>query len=204
MHSFKLTYHFPSWFSNVALSSMVYNNHASGPQMSLTSPRIICRNSDIFCFAIQGDIAGIKDLFSMGLAFPFDATHNYGYTSLHYATDYGHYELCAFLMKAGAKGEIQDFDRRTASDISYHKLVCPPLMHRLPSMSRASLIRNHGWSRSNSRLYTRLFYGLQIPDVHPPLSCKSQQRRSIPQTQKAVHQSHGLLSTMTTTPSPFS
>lgn len=142
--SFKLSYRFPSWLSNLALSTMVYSNYASGPQMSLTCSRIICRNSDIFCFAMQGDIAGIQDLFHKRLASPFDATSNYGYTALHYATDYGHYDLCAFLMKAGARGDLEDFDRRTSSDIAYKKM-CAPTFDASSAMCLKSLFNEEAW-----------------------------------------------------------
>ena len=74
---------------------------------------------------MQGDIPGIKGLFAKGLASPFDATHNYGYTALHYAIDYGQYDLCNFLLKTGAKATIQDFDGRTSTDIAYQKLCAP-------------------------------------------------------------------------------
>ena len=142
--SFKLSYRFPSWLSNLALSTMVYSNYASGPQMSLTCSRIICRNSDIFCFAMQGNIAGIQDLFHKRLASPFDATNNYGYTALHYATDYGHYDLCAFLMKAGARGDLEDFDRRTSSDIAYKKM-CAPTFEASSAIFLKSLFNEEAW-----------------------------------------------------------
>lgn len=126
MHSsINVSYRFPPWLSSSALHSMLYTSRATGPQMSLTSTRIISRNSDIFCFAMQGDILGIKELFSKGLASPFDATNNYGYTALHYAIDYGRYDLCNFLLKAGANGTIQDFAGRTSTDIAYQKLCAP-------------------------------------------------------------------------------
>ena len=145
MHSsVKISYHFPSWFSNFALHSMIYSSRATGPQMSLTSTRIIPRNSDIFCLAMQGDIPGVKNLFTKGLASPFDATHNYGYTALHYATDYGHYELCNFLLTAGAKGEIQDFDGRTSTDIAYHKM-CAPSFERSFAERLRGLFDEQSW-----------------------------------------------------------
>ena len=142
--SFKLSYRFPSWLSNLALSTMVYSNYASGPQISLTCSRIICRNSDIFCFAMQGNIAGIQDLFHKRLASPFDATNNYGYTALHYATDYGHYDLCAFLMKAGARGDLEDFDRRTSSDIACKKM-CAPTFDASSAVCLKSLFNEEAW-----------------------------------------------------------
>ncbi|KAL8731479.1 MAG: hypothetical protein Q9181_004289 [Wetmoreana brouardii] len=145
MHSsFKLTYRFPSWFSNCALNSMVYSSRAGGPQMALTCSRIISRDSDLFYLAMQGDIAGIKNLFMKGLASPFDATNNYGYTALHYATDYGHYELCDFLLKAGAKGDMHDFDDRTATDIAYHK-ICAPSFDQSSAERLRTLFDEESW-----------------------------------------------------------
>ena len=123
--SVKISYRFPAWFSNAALHSMVYSSRVTGPQMSLTSTRIIPRNSDIFCLAMQGDIPGIQNLFTQGLASPFDATNNRGYTALHYATDYDQYDLCEFLISAGANSGVQDFDGRSPTDIAYHKMCAP-------------------------------------------------------------------------------
>lgn len=123
---------------------MVYGSHALGPQLSVASIRTIARNSDIFCLAMQGDISGIKNLFSKGLASPFDATHNFGYTALHYATDYGHYELCTFLLMAGAKGQIQDFAGRTSTDIAYQKL-CAPSFDKTSAEHLRGLFDRESW-----------------------------------------------------------
>ena len=121
----RISYRFPAWFSNAALQSMIYSSRATGPQVSLAPIRIIPRNSDIFCHSMQGNISSIRDLFVNGLASPFDATNNHGYTALHYATDYGQYELCDFLLSTGARADILDFDGRSSADIAYQKICAP-------------------------------------------------------------------------------
>ena len=123
-HSSSLTirYRFPRWVCDRVMNSMLFAKHASGPQMNLTTTRIICRNSDIFWFSMQGDIEGVKKLFARGLASPYDATHNYGYTALHYATDCGHVELCDFLIKNGASRNILDFNDNSPTDLAYNKI----------------------------------------------------------------------------------
>ena len=140
----KISYRFPPWFSNSALHSMIFNSRSTGPQMSLTSTRIILRNSDIFCFAMRGDIAGVKSLFEKRLASPFDATHNYGYTALHYATDYGHYDLCSFLLKTGARSEVQDFNGHSSIDLGYKK-ICAPSFDKSAAEAVRGLYDNQLW-----------------------------------------------------------
>ena len=120
--SFKLNYRFPPWLLNCAIDTLLTISYVRGPQMALSSTRIIPNYSDIFNFAMTGDLSGIKDLFKSNLASRFDATSNYGYTALHYAIDYGYFELCDFLLKSGARNGILDFSNRSATDLAYSKL----------------------------------------------------------------------------------
>ena len=123
--SFTLTYRFPKWLTNQMMSYALFATRASGPQMALSTARIISGNSDIFRQAMQGNIEGVKSLFNEGLASPYDTASNYGYTSLHYAADYGHTELCDFLIKAGARRDVLDFNNHTPTDIAYDKIYSP-------------------------------------------------------------------------------
>ena len=142
--SLRISYRFPPWLSSYALHSMIYSDRVAGPQMCLTSTRTVPRNSDIFCFAMQGDISGIQNLFTKRLASPFDNTHNYGYTALHYATDYEHYELCDFLLKAGCRSEVQDFEGRTSTDLAYRKM-CEPTFEGSCANRFRELFNEESW-----------------------------------------------------------
>ena len=125
--SLKLNYRFPPWLLNYAIDTVLSISHIRGPQTSLSSTRIIHIYSDIFVCARQGDVAGIKDLFKKGLASPFDATSDYGYTALHYVIDYRHLELIDFLLKTGARTDIPDFNNRSATDVACVKLCTSDL-----------------------------------------------------------------------------
>jgi hypothetical protein len=59
-----------------------------GPQITLSMPRVVNGSADIFAFAVQGDIDGIKSLFSQGVASPYDVACTNGRTALHVSVDY--------------------------------------------------------------------------------------------------------------------
>jgi hypothetical protein len=77
------TYYFPQWLLARMFRIAFRLTYMNGPQVSLAMPRIISGNSDVFNFAIQGNLEGIKSLFSKGLASPFDVCESNGRTPLH-------------------------------------------------------------------------------------------------------------------------
>ena len=140
----RFAYRFPSWLLDRGINSVLYNNSVTGPQLSLSSVRIVPRNSDVFCLAMEGDIDGMKKLFTGRLASPFDATHNYGYTALHYAIEYGHVELGNFLLQAGASPEVPDFNGTTALDLAYNQ-ICTPTFDKARRKRLQSMFDDEAW-----------------------------------------------------------
>ena len=140
----RFAYRFPSWLLSRGINSILYNNNVTGPQLSLSSVRIVPRNSDIFCLAMEGDTDGMKKLFMKRVASPFDVSHNYGYTALHYAIDYGHVELGGFLLQAGASPEVPDFSGTTALDLAYNQ-ICTPTFDKARRKRLQSMFDDETW-----------------------------------------------------------
>jgi hypothetical protein len=124
--SIALTYFFPPWLVARMLHVAFSLTYMNGPKVSLAMPRTIAGNSEIFTFAIRGDLGGIKSLFSQGLASPFDVCESNGRTALHvshrllkstegtlivgtkYAAGYNHREISKFLIDTGADTKLED------------------------------------------------------------------------------------------------
>jgi hypothetical protein len=51
--------------------------------VSLSMPQVITDNAPILIFAVQGNLDGIKSLFSKGVASPYDIALSNGRTALH-------------------------------------------------------------------------------------------------------------------------
>lgn len=79
----KATYRLPQWLLSRIVNFGMSYSYMNGPKMTLSVPRLVPANSDLFAYAVQGDINGIQDLFSRGLASPYDTASNNGRTALH-------------------------------------------------------------------------------------------------------------------------
>ena len=79
----KVNYYLPQWLLERAIHFAVSLTYMNGPQISLSMPRVIDGNADIFSFAVQGDLNGIISLFSQGLASPYDVASSTGRSPLH-------------------------------------------------------------------------------------------------------------------------
>lgn len=79
----RLSYYFPSWFLNRTLQFAILGSCVGGPQISLSLPKVVADNSDVFVFAVQGNLDGMRSLFKRGAASPFDVGVGTGRTALH-------------------------------------------------------------------------------------------------------------------------
>ncbi len=84
----KMTYHFPHWLLARMICFAISLTYMNGPQVSLHMPRVVESNADVFTFAVQGNISGLKNLFKSGLASPFDVAASNGRTALHVSFPY--------------------------------------------------------------------------------------------------------------------
>lgn len=79
----RVTCYFPQWFLSRMLCLTFSNLVTDMPRMSLSLPRVLQGNSDIFRFAVRGNLEGIKSLFEQGLASPYDVAFSTCRTALH-------------------------------------------------------------------------------------------------------------------------
>lgn len=84
--TFRLNFFFPQWMMSRLLQFVAQLSYMKGPELVLRMPRIVPDNAPALFYAVQGDIEGIKSLFSKGLASPYDVALNDGRTALHVST----------------------------------------------------------------------------------------------------------------------
>ena len=65
------------------LQFVIQLSYMKGPELVLRVPRVVPDNAPALFYAVQGDIEGIKSLFSKGLASPYDVALDSGRTALH-------------------------------------------------------------------------------------------------------------------------
>ncbi|KAL9090460.1 MAG: hypothetical protein Q9159_001990 [Coniocarpon cinnabarinum] len=117
-------YWFPlGWFwSNILQFEMSYRTNM-GPQFQLRTLRRVPDDAACVNFALNGNINGLRDLFSRGLASPQDVSETRGYSVLRWALYGKQYETCKFLYYEGADADyrpLSKYDnsaRNKASDI---------------------------------------------------------------------------------------
>ncbi|KAF2238519.1 ankyrin [Viridothelium virens] len=78
-----------------------------GPQFQLKTLRRVPDSAPCVNFALEGNVAALKDLFARGLASPQDVSSTRGYSLLRWALYGKQYETCQFLVYAGADIEYR-------------------------------------------------------------------------------------------------
>ena len=81
--TFRLNFFFPQWMMSRVLQFVIQLSYMKGPELVLRVPRVVPDNAPALFYAVQGDIEGIKSLFSKGLASPYDVALDSGRTALH-------------------------------------------------------------------------------------------------------------------------
>ena len=110
-----LTYMFPPWLLHRMVS--ITFSPRIGLHMVLRAPRIVADDAQILRCATVGDIEGIKELISEGLASPGDVGASYGMTALHIAFVKKDVDLCRFLVQQHADPGYETTLRRSVIDI---------------------------------------------------------------------------------------
>jgi hypothetical protein len=77
-----MTYYFPRWFLQRAISLAIMLLPNDGPVASLRVQRAVSGSSKIFDYANVGDVDGMKRLFSSGLGSPHDVRFDSGTSAL--------------------------------------------------------------------------------------------------------------------------
>jgi ankyrin repeat protein len=114
------------WFPMGFLSSAIVRLHIGyqpniGSLLQLDTIRRVPDTAQCVSFALNGDIDGLKYLFSNGLASPRDVSTTRGYSILRWALYGKQYETCEFLIHAGAD---PDYRPIAPSDNSPRNKAC--------------------------------------------------------------------------------
>ena len=111
-----LEYWFPLGFvwSKILLLQLTYQANI-GPQFELSTLRRVPDSAQCVNFALSGNIDGLKELFTRGLASPVDVSTTRGYSLLRWAMYGKQFQTCKFLLHAGAD---PDYRPIAASDNS--------------------------------------------------------------------------------------
>lgn len=117
-----LEYWFPLGFlsSTIVRMQVGYQSNV-GALLQLDTLRRVPDTAQCVNFALNGDIEGLKHLFSHGLASPRDVSTTRGYSVLRWALYGKQYETCKFLVHAGAD---PDYKPIAASDNSPRNKAC--------------------------------------------------------------------------------
>lgn len=75
-----MEYWFPKWFVSMNLKLFLTHVPRTGPQFQLSTTRRVPDDSQSIAFAMQGNIDGLKYLFSQGLINPRDVSDSRGFT----------------------------------------------------------------------------------------------------------------------------
>lgn len=89
--------------------------------------------SSLWRHGLDGNVRAIQDLFSEGLASPWDV-QALGGSVLHYATDHGHWDLCKFLIGEGAMLDNEDDFHNTPTTLAWEKVLSGALTDDVASM----------------------------------------------------------------------
>ncbi|KAF3912613.1 Ankyrin-1 [Arthrobotrys entomopaga] len=112
---------FEYWFPLASLNSQIFQIKMSygantGPQLQLSTHRLVPDNAQSVTFALNGNISGLTSLFDRGLASPKDVSYTRGYSLLRKWALYGkQFETCKFLIASGAD---VDYRPKASSDTS--------------------------------------------------------------------------------------
>jgi ankyrin repeat protein len=114
------------WFPFTSLSSAIVRLQVGyqpnvGTMLHLDTLRRVPDTAQCVSFALNGNIDGLKYLFSKGLASPRDVSASRGYSILRWALYGKQYDTCKFLIHAGADANYRPI---SASDNSPRNKAC--------------------------------------------------------------------------------
>lgn len=101
--SMSVEYWFPlgSCWSQIVRLQLAYQTNI-GPSLQLSTLRCVPDSAQCVSFALDGNVDGLKSLFAQGLASPRDVSSTRGYSLLRWSLYGQQYEMCKFLLTAGA------------------------------------------------------------------------------------------------------
>lgn len=79
-------YWFPWWFVSMNMKLQLKLIQSAGPQLQLSTTRRVADSSPSITYAMQGNIEGLRHLFTAGLAGPRDVSDSRGYSLMRVST----------------------------------------------------------------------------------------------------------------------
>ena len=137
---------FPDWFWNRYLSSSFSYAPIRGPELNIRLPRTVSWVSGLWRHGLDGNLRAVQDLFSRGLASPWDV-QALGGSLLHYATDHAHWDLCKFLVEQGAILDNEDDFHNSPTSLAWEKVLSGSLSINEESLV-ATLFTNTDYLRT--------------------------------------------------------
>ena len=116
--STRVTYQFPSWLLERALSFIVVFK-LSGPEMQMRVLRVIPSNAAIFRLAIAGDVEGMQTLLRQGTASIYDIDDT-RWSILHKAFLNGQSQICKFLLDQGTNPALEACNGSSVIERAWH------------------------------------------------------------------------------------
>jgi hypothetical protein len=108
----KLEYRFPSWLASVNAKISYTNLPMAGPELQLSTLRRVPDDARSVVYAMKGNIEGLKQLFSEGLASPRDVSASRAFTLMRWALYGGmhNYTTVQFLVNQGATVDDESYE----------------------------------------------------------------------------------------------
>lgn len=151
-------YWFPSWLVSMNLKLHLTCLPRVGPEFQLSMVNRVPDTSQSIIFAMQGNIEGLKNLFTQGLAGPRDVSDSRGYTLMRWALYGGmhNHETVRFLIKEGAL--IDEVSYENVWDFIFRGKCTEPQLGALRCITESG---ESNWiEEQNFPLIHRIIFGL--------------------------------------------
>ncbi|KAL8741464.1 MAG: hypothetical protein Q9184_008381, partial [Pyrenodesmia sp. 2 TL-2023] len=119
----RLTYFFPQWFLNRAVSTTFSATGLSAPSLNIKVRKIVPETNRLFTLSKIEGLDGIRQLFVSREASPDDEYYRGGWTALHFAVDHGCVEVCKLLLHSGADATWEDHMGASPAQVAWRNIL---------------------------------------------------------------------------------
>ncbi len=119
--SFSVSYRFPQYLLLRYVLLVVYLNQIAGPEYLLRVPRVLPPSHRLWHYSINGDIMAVQNMYSQGLASPYDVNMKNG-PAIFYAVEQETPEFAHFLLDQGVDFDIPNTAGLTAGELLWDRL----------------------------------------------------------------------------------
>lgn len=118
--SFSVSYRFPQYLLLRYVLLVVYLNQIAGPEYLLRVPRVLPPSHRLWHYSINGDIMAVQNMYSQGLASPYDVNMKNG-PAIFYAVEQETPEFAHFLLDQGVDFDIPNTAGLTAGELLWDR-----------------------------------------------------------------------------------